>query len=168
MATIHPPTEIPPARTAMPPPSPMPDPSPIPPPSSAPVEEAQLPFAGYDRAGEQQLIHGLSEHTQVELEAAESYERSHKQREAVLNKLRYLRGDEPLPGYDALDVEEVVAALEAASPEVIRKVRGYERKFQQRTRVLDEVVRIQHARRAAEPPRVVPGYLPGGAKRTGT
>ena len=79
MATIHPPTEIPPARTAMPPPSPMPDPSPIPPPSSAPVEEAQLPFAGYDRAGEQQLIHGLSEHTQVELEAAESYERSHKQ-----------------------------------------------------------------------------------------
>ena len=126
--------------------------------------ESQLPFAGYDRLGIRQLQIGLSTHSQVELEAAETYERSHKRREAVLNKLRYLRGREPLPGYDALGVEGILAALEDADSQTIKKVRAYERKFQNRTSVLDEVVRIQQARRAAEPVRVVPAYLPASAR----
>jgi hypothetical protein len=37
----------------------------------------------------------LSEHSQVELEAVESYERSHKDRGPVLAKLHYMRGREP-------------------------------------------------------------------------
>jgi len=140
------------------------------------AEEAQLPFAGYDRLGERQLIQGLSDHSQSELEAVEGYERSHKRREAVLNKLRYLRGSEPLPGYDALGAEEILAALQDADLQTIKKVRAYERKFRNRPKVLDEVVRIQRARREAEPARVVPRYLPasarsgassGGAKRSG-
>ena len=108
-----------------------------------------LPFAGYDRLNVRQLQDGLSTHSQIELDAAEGYERAHKGREAVLNKLRYLRGSEPLPGYDALGVEEVLAALEDADTQTIKKVRSYERKFKKRTRVLDDVVRIQRARRAA-------------------
>jgi hypothetical protein len=130
--------------------------------------EGQLPFAGYDRLSIRQLQDGLSTHSQVELEAAESYERSHKHREAVLNKLHYLRGSEPLPGYDALDVEEILAALGGADPQTIKKVRSYERKFAKRPRVLDEAVRIQHAHRAAAPPRAVPAYLPASAKSDAT
>jgi hypothetical protein len=121
---------------------------------------AGLPFPGYDRLDEGQLKRGLRGHSQIELAAVDKYERSHKQREAVLNKLRYLRGSEPFPGYDALAAEEILAALEDADLRTIKKVRGYERKFRERPRVLDEVVRIQRARRATEASRVVAAYRP--------
>ena len=66
--------------------------------------------------------------------------------------LRYMRGSEPLPGYDALSVEEIVAALEEADLATIKKVRGYERKFANRPDVLEEVVRVHH-RRSGKPTR---------------
>jgi hypothetical protein len=110
-----------------------------------------LPFAGYDRLGEKRLISSLSDHSQVELEAAETYERSHEGRPSVLDKLRYMRGREPLPRYDALEVEEIVAALGQADWATIKKVRAYERKFANRPLVLDEVVRV-HDRQKADSP----------------
>jgi hypothetical protein len=128
------------------------------------AEEARLPFAGYDRLDEKELKQELRRHSQIELEAAENYERSHSQREAVLNKLRYLRGSEPLPGYAALAAEEIPAALEDADLRTIKKVRSYERKFRARPGVLDEVIRIQRARRIAEPARIVPAYRPASAR----
>jgi hypothetical protein len=140
------------------------------------TEEARLPFAGYDRLDDRQVIDGLSGHSQVELEAVESYERSHQGREAVLNKLRYMRGREPLPGYDALSVEEILAALREADLATIKKVRGYERKFGNRSQVSEEVSRVHRARRATEPASTAPAYQPtsarsranrGGARKTG-
>ena len=119
-----------------------------------------LPFAGYDRLDDRQVIDGLCDHSQVELEAVEAYERSHKNRKPVLDKLRYMRGREPLPGYDALSVEEIVAALEEADLATIKKVRGYERKFANRPEVLEEVVRVHHRRQAAEPASAAPTYQP--------
>jgi hypothetical protein len=130
--------------------------------SSAP--EAQLPFAGYDRLSTSEVKDGLSDHTQIELEAVETYERSHQDREAVLNKLRYLRGREPFPGYDAMSVEEVVGALEEADMATIKTVRGYERKFANRRQVLEEVVRLHAERRTTEPATVAPGYQPVSAR----
>src|SRR5688572_32202468 len=91
-----------------------------------------LPFAGYNRLDDRQVIKGLCDHSQVELEAVEGYERSHKDRKPVLDKLRYMRGREPLPGYDAFSVEEIVASLAEADLATIKKVRGYERKFANR------------------------------------
>ena len=137
------------------------------------AEEARLPFAGYDRLDARRVNQGLSDHSQVELENVESYERSHKGREAVLNKLRYLRGREPFPGYDAMSVEEILAALEEADLAMIKRVRGYERKFANRAQVLDEVVRVHQWHRAAEPAVDAPAYQPmsasamsAGAKRS--
>ena len=124
------------------------------------AEEAQLPFAGYDHLDTSKVIRGLSDHSQIELEAVEGYERSHKRREAVLNKLCYLRGSEPFPGYDALSVEEVLAALKEAGLETIKKVRGYERKFANRSQVLEEIVRVHRERRATEPASAAPAYQP--------
>jgi hypothetical protein len=133
-------------------------------PQGGPVAEAQLPFAGFDRLDETEAKDALSHHSQVELEATESYERSHKDREPVLTKLRYMRGREPLPGYDALSVEEIVAALEDADVVTIKKVRDYERKFANRTRVLEEAVRVHHRRRESQPKSAAPSYQPlGGA-----
>ena len=133
--------------------------------------EAQLPFTGYDRLDARRVNEGLSDHSQVELRAVESYERSHKGREAVLNKLRYLRGSEPFPGYDAMSVEEILAALPEADLATIKKVRGYERKFANRSQVLEEVVRVHGQRRKAEPAIAAPAYQPvsarAGASRRG-
>jgi hypothetical protein len=127
---------------------------PRPPPRDRPAgsaEEAQLPFDGYDRLDEKRVMDGLSDHSQVELEAVESYERSHKSRDRVLNKLRYMRGNEPLSGYDALGVGAVLAALKEADHVTIKKVRGYERKFANRPDVLDEVGRLHHQHVKPEP-----------------
>jgi hypothetical protein len=85
----------------------------------------------------------------------------------VLAKLRYMRGPEPLPGYDSLGAEEVVAALEDADLATIKKVRAYERKFGNRPDVLEEVVRVHHRSQARQPKGAAPGYQPlGGALAT--
>jgi hypothetical protein len=126
------------------------------------MTDAEPPFAGYDRLDERAVINALHEHTQVELGAVEAYERAHRSREPVLNKLRYMRGREPMAGYDALSVEEIVAALEPADLVTLKKVRAYERKFANRPDVLDEVLRDLHRRQAARPAVPVPAYQPGG------
>lgn len=128
-----------------------------------PGAEARLPFAGYDRLDAREVIDGLSDHSQVDLETIESYERSHKTRDPVLDKLRYMRGSEPLSGYDALSVEKILLALEDADLDTIRSVRGYERKFANRAAVLDEVVRIHHLRLAEQPATAPPAYQPTSA-----
>jgi hypothetical protein len=67
-----------------------------------------------------------------------------------------MRGREPLPGYDALGVEEIVAALKEADPATIKRVRGYERKFANRRDVLEEVDHVHRERRATQPASAAP------------
>ena len=134
--------------------------------SPSAVAHSELPFAGYDRLDARKVIDALSDHSQVELEAVEDYERSHKSRERVLDKLRYMRGSEPLPGYDALKAEQIVSALERADPATIQRVRGYERKFANRPGVLEEVVRVHHRRLANQPAGPAPAYQPMSARST--
>jgi hypothetical protein len=132
-------------------------------PQGDPVADARPPFAGYDRLDDRQVMDGLSDHSQIELEAVESYERSHRDRQPVLDKLRYMRGSEPLLGYDALSVEEIVTALQEADLATIKKVRGYERKFANRPDVLEEVVRLHHRDLTNRPASAAPAYQPTSA-----
>ncbi len=108
------------------------------------------PFPGYDRIDEKELIEQLHRYSQTELEAIEAYEQSHGNRIRVLNKLHYLRQSEPLPGYDALSVEDIAAALEKADLGAIKDVRAYERKFHNRPNVQDVVETARHRREAEE------------------
>jgi hypothetical protein len=105
------------------------------------------PVPGYDGLKTKHLVASLSSRSQVELAEIESYERAHENRRVVFDKLRWLRQDEPLPGYDALSDEEVVAMLDEADVATIKRVRGYERKFAARRIVLDEVTRLHRKRR---------------------
>jgi hypothetical protein len=105
------------------------------------------PVAGYDGLKTKDVVASLSSRSQVELAEIESHERSHQRREAVFNKLRWMRQKEPLPGYDALSIDEVVAALKTADLATIKRVRGYERKFGARRDVLEEVTRAYGERR---------------------
>jgi hypothetical protein len=106
------------------------------------------PVTGYDKLKTKEVIASLSSRSQVELADIEKYEHAHQDRVSVADKLRWLRQDEPLPGYDALSGDEVVAALENADLEALKRVRGYERKFHARREVLDEVDRLHRERRA--------------------
>jgi hypothetical protein len=106
------------------------------------------PVSGYDSLKTKEVVASLSSRSQVELARIESYEHTHEDRLSVFDKLRWLRQDEPLPGYDALGSEEVMAALDKADFAAIKRVRGYERKFRARREVLDEVDRLHRERRA--------------------
>src|SRR3954470_1055099 len=100
-----------------------------------------LPIAGYDRLDAREVGARLSELSQVQLGAVETYERSHQNRPEVLAKLRYMRGIEPLPGYDELSPEQIVEILAGADTETVKAVRDYERKFRGRGQVMAEATR---------------------------
>ena len=110
--------------------------------SSAAVDD--LPLPGYDRLNVGQIIARLPRLSQVELTAVESYERTHANRVDVLNKLRYLRGPEPVVGYDALEPAEIVAGLRHADEPTLKRVREYERKFHRREVVLRALADVRH------------------------
>ncbi len=108
---------------------------------------AQEPVAGYDSLKTKEVIASLKSCSQVELAKIDSYEQAHEARPGVFDKLRWLRQDEPIPGYDALSPTEIVAALAKADITRLKQVRGYERKFRARREVLEEVDRLHQKRR---------------------
>jgi hypothetical protein len=95
----------------------------------------------YERLNEREAVAELAQLNQIELTAIETFERAHRDRDAVLNKLRYLRQVEPLPGYDALEPGAIGEALSGADVKTVKAVREYERKFQNRGAALDEISR---------------------------
>jgi hypothetical protein len=121
-----------------------------------PAPEDTVAIEGYDRLSDRKVIARLPELAQTELAAVEAYERTHRERAAVLAKLRHLRSDEPLAGYDALTPEEIPKALEGADLAVINNARGYERKLRRRESVLSAIDHVRRQRRRAstqQPPR---------------
>ena len=122
------------------------------------------PIKGYDRLDSKEVIAHLHHHTQAELTAIEEYERANENRTAVLDKLRYMRGAEPMPDYDALSTEQITVALQSADINTIKAVRAYEQKFANRREVMDAVVVAHRAHHAATPPKPVPAYQAGGGK----
>ena len=112
-------------------------------------EEHPVPISDYDQLDVKEVGDRLSQLSQVELATVEAYERAHGNRPAVLEKLRYMQGTEPLPGYDALTTEQIAEALAGADAETVKAVRDYERKFQHRQSVLDEAARVLPASRAS-------------------
>jgi hypothetical protein len=101
-----------------------------------------VPIPGYDQLSDKEVGDRLSQLSQVELAAVETYERAHGNRPAVLHRLRYMSDTEPLPGYDALTTEQIAEALAGADSETVKAVRDYERKFQHRQSVLGEAARV--------------------------
>jgi hypothetical protein len=97
------------------------------------------PVDGYDGLKVDKVIASLKGHSQAELAESETYERANANRQVVLDKLRYLRQDEPLDGYDELDADGVAAALEGADQQTLARVREYERKFKRRDAVLSYI-----------------------------
>jgi hypothetical protein len=110
--------------------------------AEAATAHQSLPTPSYDRLNSKQVTDQLSQLSQVELATVEIYERAHGNRPAVLDKLRYMRGSEPLRGYDALSPDQIATALSGADAETVKAVRDYERKFAHRRQVVEEAARI--------------------------
>ncbi len=102
-----------------------------------------LAIDGYDRLAARKIIVRLPQLSQKQMTAVESYESAHRQRTVVLQKLSYLRGDEPIPGYDALSPDEISAALRDADLASLDRVRFYERRLRDRGSVLAEIERLR-------------------------
>jgi hypothetical protein len=113
-------------------------------------ESPHVPIPDYDQLSDKDVSERLSQLSQVELAAVETYERAHGNRPAVLNKLRYMHDTEPLPGYDSLTTEQIAEALAGADAELVRAVRDYERKFQHRQSVLGEAARVLPSARPSD------------------
>jgi hypothetical protein len=63
-----------------------------------------------------------------------------------------------------MSAEEIVRALEGTDTATLKRVRGYERKFANRSPVLDEVARVHRLRRATQPTSAAPAYEPLSAR----
>jgi hypothetical protein len=113
------------------------------------ADEQRLPIARYDQLDAKQVVSQLSHLSQVELAAVEAHERSHGDRPAVLNRLRWLRGSEPLPGYDALDSDAIVRALADVDAATVKAVRSYERHHRDRRELRAEAARVLPTARAS-------------------
>jgi ferritin-like metal-binding protein YciE len=105
------------------------------------ASENDLAIARYDALTADEINGRLSGLSQVDLAKVDSYERRNENRTTVLDRIASLRGNEPWPGYDELNVSEIRAALGDATDERLRAVRTYERAHKDRTSVLDAAER---------------------------
>src|SRR4051812_16514348 len=100
------------------------------------ASQSDLAIAGYDKLTAEEIVAKLSELSQIELAKVDSYERKHENRTTVLERISTLRGDEPWPGYDELNVSELETALGKADDDRVKAVRTYERAHKARAGVL--------------------------------
>jgi ferritin-like metal-binding protein YciE len=103
------------------------------------ASEDDLPIPGYDKLNAEEIVKRLPELSQLDLAKIDAYERRHQARKSVLERIEQLHGDEPWPGYDELNVEEIRKRLASADESVIAKVRDYERRHKGRQGVLEAV-----------------------------
>lgn len=91
----------------------------------------------YEALTAAEVIEKMPQLSQRELSEVETYEKAHQSRQTVLQKLASLRGQEPMPGYDELNVQEIHKQLSEGDTELVARVRDYERPRKNRDGVLN-------------------------------
>jgi ferritin-like metal-binding protein YciE len=100
-----------------------------------------LALADYDKLTAREIVEKLSGLSQIELAKVEVYERRHQKRSTVLSKVNALNAQEPWPGFDELNVEEVRATLVGGDAQLASSVHAYERAHKNRSGVVDVAAR---------------------------
>ncbi|MBE2315730.1 hypothetical protein DVA67_007070 [Solirubrobacter sp. CPCC 204708] len=90
----------------------------------------------YDKLTVDQVLAHLEELAPRDLARLGDHERSHQNRVTVLAHIDARLGQEPWPGYDALDVDGVRFGLDGAEPERFVIVLAYERAHRNRAGVV--------------------------------
>jgi hypothetical protein len=102
----------------------------------AAVRAQDLPIADYDALNVAKVTARLAELTQAELRTVAAYERRHRKRTTVLERIASLQEHEPWAGYDALTATQVLERLREADEDTRARVRDYEGRHRQRETVL--------------------------------
>jgi ferritin-like metal-binding protein YciE len=97
-----------------------------------------LPIAGYDDLNAGQVAARLSDLSQTELAAVLAYERAHRNRRSVVERVEALTAPEPWDGYDDADVTEILARLDEPTAGTVR---DYESRHRRRVTVLEAAQR---------------------------
>ncbi|MDQ6835543.1 MAG: ferritin-like domain-containing protein [Actinomycetota bacterium] len=105
------------------------------------ASEQDLPIARYDSLTASDVVEKLSGLSQIDLAKIDAYERKNQDRSTVLGRISTLRGEEPWPGYDELNADEISALLSDADEERIKRVRTYERSHKNRAGVMSTAER---------------------------
>jgi ferritin-like metal-binding protein YciE len=100
------------------------------------ASEDDLPIADYDQLTAEDINAKLPSLSQIDLAKIDGYERRTQNRTTITSKIDTLRGDEPWPGYDELNVSEITAVLREADDDTVEKVRKYEASHKNRASVL--------------------------------
>jgi ferritin-like metal-binding protein YciE len=95
------------------------------------------PLAGYDRLNAGQVAARLSDLTQAQLRAVATYERAHRHRRTVLERISALEAAEPVDGYDELSEVAAIARLREADEATVARIRDYESRHRRRVAVLE-------------------------------
>ncbi|MGI8413841.1 MAG: DUF892 family protein [Solirubrobacteraceae bacterium] len=104
------------------------------------ASEQDLPIDRYAQLRVGEIDDRLPRLSQIELAGIDAFERTHKNRSTVLNRIAALQGDEPWPGYDELTVEEIQAVMAKSDDESReRAIRDYERAHKNRVGVLEAI-----------------------------
>ena len=107
--------------------------------------EHDMPIKDYDDRTAEEIVRKLKGFSQHELRKIAAYERKHKNRETITDKITKLTADEPWAGYDEQNVEVIEKALRDATKETAQSVRAYERGHKDREGVLEAAERrIDH------------------------
>lgn len=110
------------------------------------ASEEDLAIAGYDSLNADDIVARLPELSQIDLAKVDAYERREIGRKTILERIASLRGDEPWPGYDDANAQDITARLRDADDDVAAGVRDYERAHKNRTTVLRSAEReLTHA-----------------------
>ncbi len=105
------------------------------------ASEQDLPITRYDSLTAADVLEKLSGLSQIDLAKVDAYERKNQNRSTVLGRISALRGEEPWPGYDELNVSEVIAVLGEGDEDRAKRVRAYERSHKKRAGVIDTTER---------------------------
>jgi ferritin-like metal-binding protein YciE len=102
----------------------------------AAASEEDLPLADYGKLNATEIVERLPGLSQVDLAKIDVYERRNESRATILSRITSLRADEPWPGYDELNVNEIRAALGEGDEQRATRVRAYERSHKNRAGIL--------------------------------
>ena len=100
------------------------------------TREEELPVACFSQLNVDEIQQQLRLLSQSDLTVIEGYERTHAKRPGVLDAIEQLRGSEPWPGYDTMGPGKLIAQLQNVPVGVARQVQEYERRHQQRQKVI--------------------------------
>ncbi|MER5227967.1 hypothetical protein [Streptomyces flaveus] len=100
------------------------------------TREEDLPIARFSQLSIDEITQQLRTLSQSDLTVIEGYERTHSSRRPVLDAIEQLRGTQPWDGYDTMGPNEITAQLQNVPSSVARQALEYERRHQQRQKVI--------------------------------